>query len=148
MLSQKAKYALRALIVLASRPDRALSAAAVAEAARVPTKFLEQILGELRVAGLVASQRGRHGGYRLARPAESITFAAVIRLVDGPIAPLPCLSQTAYRRCADCADEANCAIRRAFADVVVASRQALDATTIAAARDFDPAPPLATVPDR
>jgi Rrf2 family protein len=133
MLSQKAKYALRALIVLASPPRTATSAARLAEEARVPAKFLEHILAELRRAGLVESRRGRAGGYRLAQPPERITFGAVIRLIDGPIAPLPCLSLTSYRACADCADEATCAIRRAFVDVANATRTALDRRTIAAA---------------
>ncbi|MFW5681264.1 MAG: RrF2 family transcriptional regulator [Pseudomonadota bacterium] len=144
MLSQKAKYALRALIVLAAPAEGATSAARLAEQANVPAKFLEHILADLRRAGLVASRRGRTGGYRLGQPADRISFGAVIRLIDGPIAPLPCLSLTAYRRCPDCTDEASCAIRHAFADVAEATRAALDRLTIAAAMSNAPASASAT----
>jgi hypothetical protein len=73
----------------------------------IPKKFLEQILLELKRAGIVMSRRGRLGGYVLLRAPEQVTFGEVLRLIDGPIAPLPCLSKIAYRRCVDCADEAN-----------------------------------------
>ena len=77
------------------------------------------------------SRRGRLGGYVLLRPADKLTFGEVLRLIDGPIAPLPCLSKIAYRRCADCRDEGTCEIRHVFAGVVKAQREVLDHTTFA-----------------
>lgn len=132
MISQKAKYAIRALIALArAEPGEAMQIADIAEDNRIPRKFLEQILLELKRRGFVMSKRGAHGGYALLKPAGEITFTEVLRLIDGPVAPLPCLSQTAYRRCDDCPSETACEIRRAFAAVAEAQREVLNATTIA-----------------
>ncbi len=132
MISQKAKYAIRALIELArAAPGEALQTADIAERQRIPKKFLEQILLNLKNSGLILSKRGAHGGYSLLKPAASISFTDVLRLIDGPVAPLPCLSKTAYRRCDDCPSESGCEVRRAFAGVVEAQRAVLDATTIA-----------------
>lgn len=132
MISQKAKYALRALICLVKAgPERSLMIAEIATSQAIPRKFLEQILLELKRAGIVASRRGRMGGYVLLRPAERITFGEVLRLIDGPIAPLPCLSKIAYRKCADCAEESSCEIRHVFARVTIATREVLDRTTLA-----------------
>lgn len=103
----------------------------ISKAQAIPKKFLEQILLELKRAGIVMSRRGRLGGYVLLRPADKITFGEVLRLIDGPIAPLPCLSKIAYRRCGDCQDEATCEIRHVFAHVVKAQREVLDHTTFA-----------------
>ena len=103
----------------------------ISKSQAIPKKFLEQILLELKRAGIVMSRRGRLGGYVLLRPADKITFGEVLRLIDGPIAPLPCLSKIAYRRCADCQDEATCEIRHVFASVVKAQREVLDHTTFA-----------------
>lgn len=134
MMSKKAKYALRALIALARpRQGATMQIAEIATAEAIPRKFLEQILVDLKKRGLVASKRGAAGGYALLRPAEKITFIEVLRIVDGPVAPLPCLSLTAYRRCDDCASEKSCALRRAFTPIVAAQRAALDSMTIAAA---------------
>jgi len=132
MISQKAKYALRALIALgkASRGNE-LSIAEIARKQNIPKKFLEQILLELKHQGIVASQRGKNGGYSLLKPASEVTFGAVLRLIDGPIAPLPCLSRIAYRRCTDCPSEESCELRRVFNDVARASRAVLDRATIA-----------------
>ena len=132
MISQKAKYALRALAALARANDRVpMLIADIAEQQNIPKKFLEQILLELKRAGIVMSRRGRLGGYVLLRPADRLTFGEVLRLIDGPIAPLPCLSKIAYRRCADCQDEGTCEIRHVFAGVVKAQRDVLDHTTFA-----------------
>ena len=132
MISQRAKYALRALVVLGrARPGEPLMISDISTAQAIPKKFLEQILLELKRAGLVASRRGRAGGYVLLRPAGEITFGEVLRLIDGPIAPLPCLSKIAYRRCRDCADEGACEIRHVFARVAEATRDVLDRTTLA-----------------
>jgi Rrf2 family protein len=103
----------------------------ISRAQAIPKKFLEQILLELKRAGIVMSRRGRLGGYVLLRPADKITFGEVLRLIDGPIAPLPCLSKIAYRRCSDCQDEGSCEIRHVFAHVVKAQRDVLDHTTFA-----------------
>ena len=86
---------------------------------------------DLKHQGLVASRRGKAGGYGLLRPADTISFGEVLRIIDGPIAPLPCLSKIAYRRCEDCKEEASCEIRRVFAQVADATRAVLDRTTIA-----------------
>src|SRR3712207_226863 len=116
MLTQKAKYALRAMLMLAENGEgRPLLISDIAERQKLPRKFLEQILLDLKRYGLVHSKRGRYGGYSLLKPPSEITFGKVIRIIDGPIAPLPCLSRTAYRRCEDCADEKSCAIRRVLA---------------------------------
>lgn len=132
MISQKAKYALRALLILVkSGPEQSVMISDIARTQAIPKKFLEQILLELKRAGIVASRRGRSGGYVLLRPADTLTFGEVLRLIDGPIAPLPCLSKIAYRRCADCQDEATCEIRHVFAGVVQAQRGVLDHTTFA-----------------
>lgn len=130
MISQKAKYALRALVALA-RAESSVMIGTIAEEHKIPRKFLEQILLELKHHGLVVSHRGRLGGYALLRPADQITFGQVLRIVDGPLAPLPCLSRIAYRRCADCRSEKNCEIRRVFASVADSARAVLDQTTIA-----------------
>jgi Rrf2 family protein len=140
MISQKAKYALRALLVLCKAPaETSLMIGEISKTQAIPKKFLEQILLELKRAGIVSSRRGRLGGYVLLRPADRLTFGEVLRLIDGPIAPLPCLSKIAYRRCADCQDEATCEIRHVFAGVVNAQRQVLDHTTFADAIRTDPA---------
>lgn len=136
MLSQKARYALRALFVLAHRPaGQPVMIADVAEAAKVPRKFLEQILLDLKKRGLVHSMRGKFGGYTLGRPAADISFAEVIRVIDGPLALSPCASQTAYKRCADCIDETVCAIRKAMLQVRSATVEILERTNIANAFD-------------
>jgi Rrf2 family protein len=133
MISQKAKYALRALIALArsEQPGEVLLISEIAEKQSIPKKFLEQILLDLKHHGIVMSRRGKAGGYLLLKKPEEITFGEVLRIIDGPIAPLPCLSRMAYRRCEDCADEAACEIHRVFARVAEATRDVLDKTTIA-----------------
>jgi len=103
----------------------------IAEAANVPRKFLELILADLREAGLLDSHRGKMGGYVLARPNHLISLGEVIRVIEGPLALVPCVSRTAYRRCADCADEADCAIRQAMARVRDETARILDGTSLA-----------------
>jgi Rrf2 family protein len=132
MLSHKAKYALRALIVFAQQPDdRLLQVADIAAIESIPRKFLEAILGELAKNGALSSQRGKGGGYRLARPADTITVGQVVRLIDGPLALVPCASVSQYRRCYDCKDERTCAIRLVMRQVRDAMADVLDRTTIA-----------------
>jgi Rrf2 family protein len=133
MISQKAKYAFKALLYLAERtPETTVQIEEIARAEGVPRKFLEQILLELKHSGLIASRRGRAGGYHLVRPASEITIGQVLRIIDGPIAPLPCLSRTAYRRCKDCRDEASCSVRRLFSRTYEAMLVAMDNATLAA----------------
>lgn len=140
MISQKAQYALKAMIVLARLdPGEAITTAQIAERRDIPRKFLEQILVELKRHGLLASRRGRDGGYMLLRAADEITFGEVLRIVDGPLAPLPCLSKVAYRRCEGCRDEATCEVRRVFEVVATATRSVLDQATIADAIGSDDA---------
>ena len=132
MLSKKAKYAIKALLALAEH--RGLDPVRISDLARaeqIPPKFLELILLELKRHGFVHSQRGRSGGYLLARPAGTISFGQVVRAMDGPIAPLPCASVTGYRRCADCVDEQTCAIRKVMRSVRDAMAEILDRTTLA-----------------
>lgn len=132
MISQKAKYALRALLALAEAQEgEPVFIGDIAEQQAIPRKFLEQILLDLKHQGLVVSRRGKMGGYLLLRRPETITFGEVLRIIDGPLAPLPCLSKMAYRRCEDCSDEKSCRIRRVFAGVAEATRGVLDSTTIA-----------------
>jgi Rrf2 family protein len=136
MISQKARYALRALIAL-SRAKNSMMIAEIAEQQQIPRKFLEQILLDLKHNGIVASRRGRLGGYGLLMPPDQITFGRILRIVDGPIAPLPCLSRIAYRRCPDCKTEASCEIRRVFSRVAESVRDVLDRTTIEDALSTD-----------
>ncbi len=132
MLSQKAKYAMRALLYLAqAEPETPVLIGDIAEKQQVPRKFLELILLELKRHGLVRSYRGKNGGYTLARPPREIFFGHVIRTIDGPLAQLPCASKTAYRRCEDCQDEASCAIRKVLRQVRDASSRILDHTSLA-----------------
>ena len=138
MISQKAKYALRALVALGrARNGEPVMIAEISRSQAIPKKFLEQILLELKRAGIVVSRRGRAGGYVLLREPGEITFGEVLRLIDGPIAPLPCLSRIAYRRCADCGDEGACEVRHVFARVAEATRGVLDTTSLADAMARD-----------
>jgi Rrf2 family protein len=131
MISQKAKYAVKALFRLAELPAGAtLPIGQIAKSAGIPRKFLEHILLDLKRSGIVASRRGRCGGYVLIKPATEISIGHMLRAIDGPIAPLPCVSRTAYRRCADCADEKTCVVRRLFADTYAAMLLLMEATTL------------------
>ena len=132
MITQKAKYALRALTLLArAEPGEPIQIPDIADKQKIPKKFLEQILLDLKHRGFVMSKRGKEGGYLLLKPADEITFGEILRMIDGPIAPLPCLSQTAYRKCDDCLSEADCEIRHVFARVAEATREVLFSSTIA-----------------
>lgn len=131
MISNKAKYAFRALLAIAAEPAGiALTSAEISRRHGIPHKFLEQILLDLKKAGVLDSRRGKSGGYVMLRPADTISFGEILRLFEGPIAPLPCLSRNAYRRCEDCENEALCDIRREFGRAYDASRQVLDTRTI------------------
>ncbi len=135
MLSQKTRYALKALLELAALPAGAtLSSAAISARRTIPVKFLEAILVELKRDGLVRGQRGRNGGYQLAQSAEEISFGAVVRLMQGPLALLPCVSVTQYRRCADCGDIRACELNKAFRAVRDSTAEILDGWSLADAR--------------
>ena len=146
MLSRKAKYALRALSVLALSDGSPVQARRLAEEAKVPAKFLEAILVELRDAGIIASRRGTIGGHRLAKPASAVMVGDVVRIIDGPIAPIRCASVTAYQPCADCIDPATCALRDLMGDVreamsgVIDHRSLLELAQAAAAKPVSAAP--------
>jgi len=133
MLSNKAKYGLKAMMHLAGADGISL-AAQIAQDNNIPRKFLDAILLELTKAGLLTSKKGKGGGYQLARPADAITAGQVIRILDGPLAPIACASRTAYRPCPDCGDVEACAIRDVMLDVRDAMALILDRTTIAAMR--------------
>lgn len=134
MLTSKAKYALRAMIDLASQTPagdhRPIFIAEIAQRQDIPRRFLENILVELRNQGLVVSHRGKAGGYALARDANAISFAEIIRAIDGPLALTPCTSRTAYERCEDCLDEAVCAIRSTLSEVRDATADILERRTL------------------
>lgn len=111
MLTNKARYGLRAMCALAQGGGGRMQAHAIASAASVPEKFLEAILVELRKAGFVDSRRGHRGGHALTRPASEIPVGDVIRAIDGPLAPVRCASISAYEPCSDCADPERCSLR-------------------------------------
>ncbi|WP_138466211.1 Rrf2 family transcriptional regulator [Poseidonocella sp. HB161398] len=115
MITQKTKYALKALMALGSLgKDGALTIEQVAKRSGGPKRFLEHILLDLRKAGYVGAKRGRAGGYFLIREPERISLGELLQQIDGPIAPLPCLSRRSYRKCDDCADEETCQLRHVF----------------------------------
>lgn len=132
MLSKRAKYALKALLALTEHQgDEPVRIADLAARERIPPKFLELILLDLRNQGLVQSRKGKRGGYLLARDPSRIPVGQVVRLFDGPLAPVPCASQTGYVRCDDCADEAACGVRLAMKDVRDATARILDKMSLA-----------------
>ena len=138
MLTQRSRYALRAMIRLARTPaGLPLPITRIAADATIPRKFCEIILTELREAGLVVSHRGKQGGFTLARLPHLISFGDIIRVTEGPLALVPCVSRTAYRRCDNCTDEADCAIRRAMMIVRDDTARILDGTTLASATAED-----------
>ena len=131
MLSSKAKYGLKAMVHLARRQgEGSILIADVAEAERIPRKFLDAILLELKLQGFLVSKKGKGGGYALGKPASSIAVGDIIRVLDGPLAPVPCVSRTAYRRCDDCVDEMACSVRAVMQDVRDALAKILDNTNL------------------
>lgn len=134
MLSQKTRYALKALTFLAEDEKAGRGPVLISNLAKrgnMPQKFLEAILLELKNHGILQSKKGKGGGYFLGKDAEEIKFGNVIRLLEGPMALLPCVSQTAYRRCNECEDEETCGIRILFKEVRDATAQILDGTSLA-----------------
>jgi len=132
MLTAKGKYSLKALTQLATlNPEATMQAVDIAEANDIPKKFLDAILGELRIAGIVHSRKGPGGGYRLARAPSEIKIGHVIRAIDGPLAPIACASRTAYQPCRDCKDVKTCIVRMMMTKVRDAMSDVLDRMTLA-----------------
>lgn len=129
-LTVRGEYALRAMLALGlNEGDSVVRIQSIAEEQKIPKRFLEQILNELKGAGVVTSRRGILGGYRLSRPASQITLAEIIRHIDGPLAPIRCVSERFYERCT-CPDEARCGIRSVMQEVRDAVSQMLEGVTL------------------
>lgn len=132
MLTKKSKYGLKAVLMLAEEAGHGpVLVSELADRQRLPKKFLEAILLELKRHGLLHSKKGRGGGYLLSRKPGEITVGQVIRVLDGPLALIPCVSQTAYMKCEECLDEKTCGVRLAMKDVRDATARILDHTTLA-----------------
>ncbi len=133
MLSKKSKYAIKALLALAKvyNEKTPLRISVIAEQEKIPRKFLEAILLELRNQGFVGSKMGASGGYYLAKHPEEIMLSAVIRVTGGPIAMLPCVSLNFYEPCEECVDEATCGLRNVVMEVREASIRILSKTSLA-----------------
>ena len=131
MLSQKARYALRALVELARAHGDQVTSGELASRADAPRKFLEAILLELARNKVVVSRRGKFGGYTLARNAAEISFAEVIRIIDGPLALAPCVSRLSFRKCDDCPDLATCSLREALLRARDATSDVLEGYSLA-----------------
>jgi len=132
MLHNKTKYALKALQVLAKEYGQGpVLISEIARREKISPKFLELILLELKNHGILQSKKGKGGGYFLARPPQSVSVGHIIRIMEGPLAPIPCVSRTAYMRCAECRDERTCGIRIIMKDVRDATAAILDSTTLA-----------------
>ncbi len=135
-LSKRGKYALRALYCLGREYGKGpILIATIAATEQIPKKFLELILLQMRDRGIVASKKGKGGGYALAKPPEQITLGSIIRIIDGPLAPLPCASETAFRKCDECVDEKRCGTKLVMRQVRDAMSAILDHTTIADVND-------------
>lgn len=133
MLTKKSKYAIKALVVLAREFDTQSPKriSEISEAERIPRKFLEAILLELRNKGFLGSRKGASGGYFLLKPPAEIMLSDIIRITDGPIALVPCVSLNFYQRCAECVDEVTCGIRAVALEVRDASLKILAGTSLA-----------------
>ncbi len=132
MLTKKTKYALRALIYLAEKrsgPPVLISQLAADQ--KIPRKFLERILLELNNEGILQSKKGKGGGYTLLKRTDEIKIGDVVRLMDGPLAPVSCVSKTAYARCKECGEESSCQIRAVMHEVRDAIADILDNTSLA-----------------
>ncbi|HYV90347.1 MAG TPA: Rrf2 family transcriptional regulator [Chitinophagales bacterium] len=132
MLSKKVKYALKAVLYMARHYDeqRIVIISEISNAEYIPHKFLEKILLQLKLKGILESKVGRQGGYRLSRAPDKITVGEIVRLLEGKVAPIPCVSKFAYERCFDCEDEKTCEIRRVMQHVRDAMVKILDHTSL------------------
>ncbi|MBK6483814.1 MAG: Rrf2 family transcriptional regulator [Chitinophagaceae bacterium] len=136
MLSKKAKYGLKAVLYLAKHYGNPQGNIVVAELSKqeyIPRKFLEKILLELKNRNILQSRMGRHGGYTLSRDPDKIFMGEVVRILDGPLGPLPCVSENSYLPCMDCKEERTCEIRRVMKLVRDATVDILDKTSLEAA---------------
>lgn len=137
MLTRKGKYGLKAAVYLARLPPGYSSPVGdIAEANKIPRKFLDAILGELRHAAILHSKRGKDGGYMLARPPDQISVGDIIRTLDGALAPIACASRHFYQPCADCSDQATCPVRLMMIHVRDAISHVIDHHTLAQMRDL------------
>lgn len=134
-ISKRTKYALRALYSLTRHygdgEGEPVLIATVAREEKIPLKFLEAILLELKTHGIVDSRKGRRGGYRLNKPPGEVTIGSIVRVLEGPLAPLPCASETAFRPCEECEDAMRCGTRTVMREVRDAVAAILDSTTLA-----------------
>ena len=131
MLSKRAKYGMRALVYLAQNQGQGpIGIRDISETLNIPRKFLEAILLDLRNEGVLQSRKGKEGGYFMERSPDTIPLGRIIRFIDGPLAAVPCVSQTAYARCNDCPDEKTCVIRCIMKEVRDATAKILDETTL------------------
>ena len=138
MLSMRAKYALKALIFLAKAKEKGpVGIGEIAESQKLPRKFLEQILLELKNLRVLKSKQGKGGGYYLAKPPEQVEMGRIVRVFNGPLALVPCVSVTAFEKCQECLDFAHCGIRRVMKKVRDVTAEILDGTTLAALVDIE-----------
>jgi Rrf2 family protein len=131
-ISKRTQYGLKAMLALARRyREGPVLIATLAREESIPVKFLEIILLNLKGQGLLESKKGKGGGYHLSRPPSTITLGSVIRMMEGPLAPLPCASETAFRPCPECQDIETCGTRIIMRQVRDAMAAVLDSTTLA-----------------
>jgi Rrf2 family protein len=131
MLSKKTQYAFKALMYLAQQEDKSpVLIAEIAKKKKIPLKFLENILLELKKAGILDSKKGKGGGYYFAVPPSQVPVAKVIRMLDGPIALLPCVSLNFYERCKNC-DEKSCGLHDMMVNVRDATLRVLEKRSLA-----------------
>src|SRR5215831_9764050 len=131
-ISKRTQYGLKAMLALGSRYGQGpVPIATISREESIPIKFLELILLDLKASGLLESRKGPGGGYQLSRPPSTITIGSLIRIMEGPLAPLPCASETAFRPCEECPDIESCGIRIVMRQVRDAIASVLDRTTLA-----------------
>lgn len=130
MLSKKCKYAIHALVHMARQRGEITQIKDISSSCRIPKKFLETILLDLKRAGMLGSKQGKAGGYFLRRSPKEVNLAEVVRLFDGAIAALPCATHKYYEACNECEDEITCSIRYAFMEVRNATVEKLKKDTL------------------
>lgn len=131
MLSKKTKYGIKALAYIARKKDRKpVQASEISESENISQKFLESILLELRKSGFLGSKKGKGGGYYLIKEPEDIRMTAIIRVLEGPIAMVPCVSLNYYEKCDDCPDENKCSVHKLMIQVRDASLNVLGENTL------------------
>lgn len=131
MLSKKTKYGIKALVYIARQDEKIISIRDIAESEVISQKFLESILLSLKKSGIVGSKKGKTGGYYLIKTPETITMSSVMRVLEGPIAMLPCVSLNFYEKCDDCPNEDSCVIHGVMEDLRDASLSILNSKSLA-----------------